>query len=68
MFLSDAELRELTSYAHRAKQVAELRRMGIAFHVNAAGRPIVAKAVFEAGKTSPQPAKTWEPTWAATPR
>lgn len=65
MFLTDAELRELTSYAHRAKQVAELRRMGIAFHLNAAGRPIVARAVFEGGNTvAPQP-KAREPKWAA---
>ena len=63
MFLTSEELKTLTSYANKSKQVAELRRMGIAFWVNAAGHPIVAKAFFEGGKATPPP-KTWEPEWA----
>ena len=68
MFLSDAELRELTSFAQKAKQVAELRRLGIAFWLNASGRPIVARATIEGGKATPPQAKTWEPSWAAPHR
>jgi len=66
MFLTDEELRELTGYAHHGKQVAQLRRQGIAFWLNAAGRPIVARAIFEGGKSSPPPQKTWEPAWGVT--
>lgn len=63
MFLTPAELKTLTSFAHKSKQVAELRRMGIAFHVNAAGLPIVARSVF-GGSKAPAAPKTWEPSWA----
>ncbi|MHB1430227.1 MAG: DUF4224 domain-containing protein [Rhodocyclaceae bacterium] len=67
MFLTDEDLRALTGYVHRAKQVAQLRRMGIPFFLNAAGRPVVARAIIEGGKDGPATtAKTWEPTWAAT--
>jgi hypothetical protein len=67
MFLTDAELRDLTGYAQRSKQVAQLRRQGIPFYLNAAGRPIIARAIIEGGKeSSAEPEKTWEPAWAAT--
>jgi hypothetical protein len=67
IFLSDEDLRELTGYAHKAKQVAQLRRMGLPFFVNAAGRPVVALAAVEGGRSKPVAAeKTWEPSWAAT--
>jgi len=62
MFLDDKDLIELTGWHHRSKQVAQLRKMGIPFWLNACGRPIVAKSIFEGGKAKPQP-KTWEPTW-----
>ncbi len=63
MFLSRDEVGTLTGYKHRAKQIAQLRLMGIAFHVNAAGDPIVAKATIE-GRTPTK--KTWEPSWAGS--
>lgn len=67
IFLTDEDLHELTGYVHRAKQVAQLRRMGIPFFINAAGRPVVARAIIEGGKEKPATTqKTWEPTWAAT--
>ena len=62
------ELRELTGYAQRAKQVAQLRRQGIAFWLNAAGRPIVSRATFEGSKAEVPPPKTWEPSWGVTQR
>lgn len=64
IFLSKAELRELTSYAHRGKQIAELRRLGIAFWINAANEPKVARTTIEGSKAPAQP-KPWEPAWAA---
>lgn len=49
MFLTDAEITELTGYRQSSKQVAMLRRQGVPFHVNAAGHPKVARAVIESG-------------------
>lgn len=68
MFLDDKDLRDLTGYIHRSKQVAQLRKMGIPFFVNAAGRPIVARAIIEGRREEPaaNKEKTWEPAWAAT--
>ena len=66
MFLNADELKELTGRAQRARQIAQLRLMGIAFWINAAGRPVVARAAIEGGKAdTPQP-KTWEPAWAGS--
>lgn len=65
MFLSDSDLRDLTGYVRRAKQVAQLRKMGIPFFVNAAGRPIVARATIEGRNEPAAKEKTWEPAWAA---
>lgn len=68
MFLEPAELRTLTGYAQRSKQVAQLRLMGIPFHINAAGRPVVARAIIEGGKQKQEVKSTWTPSWAAAPR
>jgi len=66
MFLEPAELRILTGRAQKARQVEQLRRMGIPFHVNASGHPIVARAVIEGNSSQAAPPKpTWEPDWAA---
>jgi hypothetical protein len=67
MFLDDEELYILTGYRWHSKQVAELRRQGVPFRVNAAGRPAVARSAIEGGKQPTQP-KTWEPSWAANLR
>ena len=57
----------LTGYAQKAKQVEQLRRMGLLFFVNAAGRPIVARAIVEGRRSEAEPVKpTWEPAWAKT--
>nr|WP_246216305.1 DUF4224 domain-containing protein [Paraburkholderia agricolaris] len=47
MFLSTQELVQLTGRKVKAKQIDALRRMGIAFFVNALGRPVVARAAIE---------------------
>lgn len=59
LFLTDEEIRELTGRAHRGRQIAWLRTSGIPFHVNAAGRPIVARAHFM--PQAPTPSPTWSP-------
>ena len=65
MFLDDDELYILTGYHWRSKQVAELRRMGIPFRVNAAGRPAVARSAIEGAKPKAEQPKKWRPSWAA---
>lgn len=46
--LTPAELVDLTGYRMPAKQISWLQRNGIAHFVNAAGRPIVIRAIIEA--------------------
>lgn len=68
MFLTDADLEKLTGRKQKSRQVAELRRLGVPFYVNASGHPVVACAVLEGGKQPAQQKPTWEPPWAASPR
>jgi hypothetical protein len=62
LFLTDDEMRELTGRARKGDQVAWLRTSGIPYHVNAAGKPIVARAHFT---REPVPANA--PAWAPAP-
>jgi hypothetical protein len=67
MFLTDAELIDLTGYRQPAKQCAHLKAQRIPFHTNRAGHPKVARAVLEGRKVVDQPkAKAWSPSWAAS--
>jgi hypothetical protein len=63
MFLDDEALYVLTGYRWHSKQVAELRRQGVPFRVNAAGRPAVAKSAIEGSKPEPDQHKKWVPSW-----
>lgn len=47
IFLTSAELRELTGYAYNSRQIAWLLRNGWKFEVNAQKRPKVARSYFE---------------------
>ena len=60
IFLSHEDLRELTGYTVRAKQIEQLRRMGIAFFVNGCGRPVVTFSAIE-GRKQPEQTATWKP-------
>lgn len=61
-FLTDEEIARLTGRARARHQVEQLRRQGIPFWLNAAGRPIVARAAIEGQNTRPnRPEKTWTP-------
>lgn len=69
MFLEPDELRVLTGKAQKAKQVEQLRRMGIPFHINAAGCPVVAKAIIEGASRREQSAaivQPWRPAVLGT--
>jgi hypothetical protein len=59
MFLNQAELAELTGRKIKSKQIEALRRMGLPFHVNAVGKPVVPAAAIE-GRKQPAPSK---PVW-----
>lgn len=64
LFLDEDEMRWLTGRSQKAKQIAQLRRMGIAFYVNAAGLPIVLRAALESPRAvaldqSMKPTKSW---------
>ena len=63
MFLTRDELAELTGYRQKHRQVARLRVMGISFWINAAGQPVVARAVIEGKKPEPR-RQEWTPAWA----
>jgi hypothetical protein len=59
-FLSCNDLCELTGRKVKSKQIEALRKMGVAFFVNACGKPVVAVAAVEGRKVAPQP-KQWSP-------
>ncbi len=61
-FLTPAELVELTGRKRAAHQVAMLRTQGIPCWVNAAGKPVVARAAIEGvQRRESAPAPGWIP-------
>lgn len=65
MFLTADELADLTGYRQPARQVEQLRRQRIPFHLNRAGHPKVARAILEGRKEAAPKESTWSPSWAA---
>lgn len=70
LFLTPDDIAELTGIrtgkagrSREQRQIDTLRRMKIPHYVNAAGRPIVARAVIEGGKPADVP-QAWEPRLA----
>lgn len=61
LFLTAEELQTLTGYAVRARQIAQLRKMGIAFRINASGRAVVTRAAVEGGEIAAQQPVGWQP-------
>ena len=59
MFLTADDLRTLTGRSRADAQIAALRRMGIPYWLNAAGKPVVATETILGGKASKP--RTWEP-------
>lgn len=49
LFLTDEELNELTGFTRKARQIAQLRKMGIPFHINGCGKPKVTRLAVEGG-------------------
>ena len=68
LFLEPDEIAKLTGVrgghkgkTREARQIAILKAQKVPFYVNAAGRPIVARAVIEGGKAEPRAVASWEP-------
>jgi hypothetical protein len=61
LFIKPEEVRVLTGFAQKGKQIEQLRRMGIPFFVNAAGRPVVSSHSFLAQTSQRQHEKVWKP-------
>lgn len=61
-FLAAEDLATLTGYKTKARQIDALRKMGIAFWVNPAGRAVVATSVIEGRNKLPVvPKPAWVP-------
>lgn len=61
LFLSPAQLRELTGRAQAPAQIDVLKRQGVPFWINAAGKPVVALSAFGGAPSTFKPEKSWEP-------
>lgn len=61
LFLSAEDLHTLTGFSVKAKQIEQLRKMGVPFFVNGCGRPVVAVSVVEGRKQEIQPQQGWKP-------
>lgn len=73
IFLDDNDVAKLTGKKLKSGQIDSLRRMGILFYVNAAGRPVVPRsAVKPQSQITQKPDQPWVPnvlkgcteTWA----
>lgn len=61
LFLTEAELRDLTGRKLKSRQVEALAKMGVPYLINAAGRPVVCRAHLEGRAAAPSEAPAWKP-------
>jgi uncharacterized protein DUF4224 len=66
LFLTGAELQELTGFTQPAAQLRWLRKWKIRHFVNAHGRPVVTRAAVE-GLPGARDRPTTQPNWDALP-
>jgi len=60
LFITPEDLKELTGFTVKEKQIKQLRRMGIPFFVNGCGRAVVAVSAVEGRKQDEQPKQGWK--------
>ena len=60
-FLTTDDVSTLTGCKLKSKQIETLRRMGVAFFVNARGVPVVPASAVNGGKSATQQKKGWSP-------
>lgn len=62
LFLTAEELRALTGFVIKDRQIAQLRTMGIPFRVNGCGKPVVTRAAVEGNREpADAAAQGWRP-------
>jgi hypothetical protein len=65
LFLDDEALRKLTGFAHKGKQIEQLRKMRVPFWINGRGQAVVAcsavQGVAPAPAAATKPTKGWQP-------
>lgn len=61
-FLTREEISILTGRALKSMQIEQLRRMGISFFVNGAGRPVVVRSAIEGTGVSQEQSRGWSPS------
>jgi hypothetical protein len=59
-FLDPEDIAELTGCKLKARQIEQLRKMGLPFWVNAAGRPVVPRSAID-GQGAAEQDKGWTP-------
>jgi hypothetical protein len=60
-FFDGDEIAELTGRKMKSLQIKALRDMGIPFHVNATGHPVVCRSALEGGKAEAPQKRKWVP-------
>lgn len=61
-FLTTEEVKQLTGYARKTKQIQQLKKMGIPFFISATNRPIISRSVIDGNPKNAKPQKTtWQP-------
>jgi len=60
IFLAPDDVAILTGKKVKSGQIAQLRRMGIAFYINASGRPVVPKSAIDGARAIEKP-QQWKP-------
>ena len=61
LFLTDAELAQLTGRKLKSKQIAWLRAEAIPFRTNATGHPVVTRSAIDGRPAAPEPVTGWIP-------
>ena len=60
LFLDPDDVAVLTGKKIKSGQIDQLRRMGIAFYINASGRPVVPKSAIDGAREIEKP-QQWKP-------
>jgi hypothetical protein len=67
LFLTEAEIAQLTGRKLKSRQIEWLRGSGVPFYVNAGGRPVVTRAAVVGAGDAPPVLRAWQPAVAMRP-
>lgn len=62
VFLDDDDIKTLTGFSIKKKQVEQLRKMGIPFFLNGCGKPVVARSAIDGGVNTGKSKTGWTPS------